>query len=90
MNDAQSRLTLAIAATALLWAGTALAGATDAEKCEAAKLKEAGKYALCRMKAESKAVAEGSKSRFFTNLHASLAPCMRSIPESSHSTLRGP
>lgn len=39
----------------LLIAGPGWA-ASDAEKCEAAKLKEAGKYHYCRMKAESKAV----------------------------------
>ncbi len=40
----------------MLWAGMALAGPTDADKCEADKLKRAGKYAFCRMKAEGKAV----------------------------------
>jgi len=39
--------------------GIAAAGPTDAEKCEADKLKRAGKYAFCRMKAESKAVKTG-------------------------------
>jgi hypothetical protein len=33
--------------------------ASYADKCEAAKLKEAGKYHYCRMKAESKAVKKG-------------------------------
>lgn len=42
----------------LLIAGPA--GAVDpAAKCEAAKLKEAGKYGLCRLKAESRAVKKG-------------------------------
>ena len=33
---------------------------TAAEKCESAKLKEAGKYGFCRLKAEAKAVKTGS------------------------------
>lgn len=33
---------------------------TDAEKCEAAKNKIAGKYAFCRQKAEAKAIKTGS------------------------------
>jgi len=45
--------------TMLLQAGVAAAGPTDAQKCEADKLKRAGKYAFCRMKAESKAVKKG-------------------------------
>jgi hypothetical protein len=36
-----------------------VAAATDAEKCEAAKLKIAGKYSFCRLKAEAKAVKTG-------------------------------
>ncbi len=47
----------ALAAAALL-AMPAL-GLTAAEKCEAGKLKEGGKYAFCRMKAEAKAVKTG-------------------------------
>ncbi|MBC8291836.1 MAG: YHYH protein [Proteobacteria bacterium] len=35
-------------------------GASSAEKCEAYKLKAAGKYALCVLKAESKAVSRGT------------------------------
>ena len=58
MDKTRCGVTLAVAAMALLWAGTALA-ATDAEKCAAYKLKDAGKYASCRMKAESKAVKMG-------------------------------
>ena len=41
-------------------------------------------------KAESKASFEGSKSTFLQNWAASLAPASRSMPESSHSTERGP
>jgi hypothetical protein len=40
-------------------AATAAYGLTGAEKCESAKLKEAGKYAACRLKAESKAAKTG-------------------------------
>ncbi len=39
--------------------GTAIAGPTGAEKCEAAKNKEAGKYALCRGKTKAKAIKKG-------------------------------
>ena len=59
MEKTRCGVTLVAAAMALLWAGTALAAPTDAEKCEAYKLKHSGKYALCRMKAESKAVKRG-------------------------------
>ena len=39
---------------------------------------------------ESKAICDGSKLIFLTNSSASFAPCSRSIPQSSHSTDRGP
>ena len=63
MDNVGRGLTVAIAGMALLWAGTALA-ATDAEKCEAYKLKHAGKYGFCRMKAESKAVKRSEPADF--------------------------
>jgi hypothetical protein len=47
------------AALVSLYGATALAGPTDAQKCEAAKNKTAGKYAFCRQKAEAKAVKKG-------------------------------
>ena len=40
--------------------------------------------------ASSKTIGEGSKSTFLTNSQASLAPCSRFIPVSSHSTDNGP
>src|SRR5688572_1720374 len=43
-----------------------------------------------RSNCASNAIALGLKSIFFTNAHASVAPCSRSILESSHSTLSGP
>ncbi len=49
---------LAMLVATLLLAGGA-AAVTDAEKCEAAKLKTAGKYSFCRQKAEAKAVKTG-------------------------------
>jgi len=53
-------LTLGLAlAINLLAVGTAAAGPTAAEKCSAAKIKEAGKYGFCRLKAESKAIKKG-------------------------------
>src|SRR5690625_5079690 len=42
------------------------------------------------LKAASNAAAGGSKAKVFTNLIASGAPIMRSMPASSHSTERGP
>ena len=45
-----------IGAVTVLWTAVALAGATPAEKCEAAKLNAAGKYGACRLGAEKKAV----------------------------------
>ncbi len=54
------RGTMVVAAgLAMLWAGMALARPTDADKCEADKMKRAGKYAFCRMKAEANAVKKG-------------------------------
>ena len=50
---------ITIGAIVLIWAGPAL-GATDAQKCEATKLKVAGKYNFCRLKAEAKAVKTGN------------------------------
>jgi hypothetical protein len=44
----------------LVFAGSAAAGPTNAEKCEAEKLKRTGKYAYCRMRADSKAVKNGT------------------------------
>jgi hypothetical protein len=49
---------IVIGAMMLAWAGPA-AGATDAEKCEAAKNKIAGKHAFCRQKAEAKSIKTG-------------------------------
>lgn len=48
-----------LVAAALLSAAVA-AALTPADKCESSKLKEAGKYGFCRMKAEAKAVKTGS------------------------------
>jgi hypothetical protein len=49
----------------LVWAGP-VAAVTDAEKCEAAKLKVAGKYNFCRLKAEAKAVKTGDPVDYTT------------------------
>jgi Protein of unknown function (DUF1566) len=46
-----------LAATLAL--ASAASGLTAAEKCESAKLKEAGKYGFCRMRAEAKAAKTG-------------------------------
>jgi len=51
-------LALTVAAVTALVAGTALA-ADPAVKCESGKLKEAGKYGDCRLKADSKGVKKG-------------------------------
>ena len=53
-------------------------------KCE----EESGNFFFSN--AASNATLLGVKSSFFTNSHASRAPCSRSMPPSSHSTLRGP
>lgn len=49
---------IAILAAVLLTAGAASA-VSPADKCESAKLKEAGKYGFCRLKAAAKAVKAG-------------------------------
>jgi len=49
----------------VVWAVPA-AAATNAEKCEAAKLKVAGKYSSCRLKAEAKAVLTGNAVDYST------------------------
>jgi hypothetical protein len=55
---------LALAGVGLLWGGIALAGPTDAEKCQADKIKRAGWYNFCRMKAESKGVKKSEAPDF--------------------------
>jgi hypothetical protein len=61
--------------TALMVAGGAYA-ASPAAKCQAAKLKTAGKYSFCRMKAEAKAVKKGATSRLAAaRLAAALDKC---------------
>lgn len=47
-------------AVAMTWAATVALAITPAEKCEADKLKRAGKYSFCRLKAESKAIKTNS------------------------------
>ena len=49
-----------VGAVTVLWTAVALAAATPAEKCEAAKLSAAGKYSACRLGAEKKAVLSGA------------------------------
>ena len=58
MKSMNRLVVLGLAGLGLLWAG-GVGAATDAEKCEGAKLKEAGKYGFCRLKAEMKAVLGG-------------------------------
>jgi hypothetical protein len=57
--------------TVLLWSGAALA-IDPAIRCEAAKLKAAGKYAACRLQAEAKA-ARGLDDPNFDDCDAKLA-----------------
>jgi hypothetical protein len=54
----------AAACATLLWAGTALATATPAQKCQAAKNKAAGKYALCRGNAEATLAKTGDTTKY--------------------------
>jgi hypothetical protein len=51
-----------LGASALLWAGVALAAKDPAAKCESGKLKEAGQFANCLLKAESKAARKGGSA----------------------------
>lgn len=57
---------IALTALSILIVPISLAGAapTDAEKCESGKLKEAGKYGFCRLKAESKGVKKAQAPDF--------------------------
>ncbi|HYC55212.1 MAG TPA: DUF1554 domain-containing protein [Candidatus Binatia bacterium] len=52
------RISYVAAAAIMLCAGSA-AAATDAQKCAAAKMKTAGKYAACRLGADAKAQSSG-------------------------------
>jgi hypothetical protein len=49
---------------AVAWAEPVLAGPTPAQKCESTKLKHAGKYDFCRMKADSKAVKKAEAADY--------------------------
>ncbi len=46
----------------------ALAGPTDAEKCESDKLKRAGKHGFCQMKAQAKFVKTGNATKLVSDL----------------------
>ena len=56
----RARLWAAGAAVVWLAAGAAWAKLSPEEKCEVAKNQAAGKYALCRQKAEAKAIKQGA------------------------------
>ena len=62
----------ALTATALVAADLALAAPTAEQKCEAAKIKAAGSYSFCRMKAEAQ-VAERGGVPDFSNCDDNLA-----------------
>ncbi len=59
---------LALLATSV----TAAAALTDAEKCSTQKMRVAGKYVFCRMKAEAKAIKKGAPADF-TNCDSKFA-----------------
>lgn len=59
---------LAVGALVLLQGAMAQAGPTNAEKCEADKLKRAGKHAFCQMKAQSKFVKKGDAFKLSSDL----------------------
>ena len=63
MRVSRFYLQIGLAAAVLLWARFSSA-ATDAEKCQADKLKRAGQYAACRLKAQSKALKTGEPVDF--------------------------
>ncbi len=54
--------------SALLAGVAAAAGPTDAQKCEADKLRRTAKYAFCRMKAESKFAKKGDSAKLTSDL----------------------
>lgn len=56
----QSRSVGAAALTAILLMAGAAAALSAADRCESGKLTVAGKYGLCRLKAESKAVKQSA------------------------------
>lgn len=55
---------VALLACCLFVGATAAQAITPEDKCEAKKLKEAGKYGFCRLKAESKGVKRGESPDF--------------------------
>jgi len=57
-------LAMSLIVGATMVASQAAFALSDADKCVAAKQKEAGKYVFCRMKAESKAVKKGTTPDF--------------------------
>jgi len=59
-----SMATIAAAVAAATLQAPAAWGLSAADKCEAAKLKATGKYGLCRLAAEAKAVKTGSAADF--------------------------
>jgi hypothetical protein len=59
MTRTQRGAWTAMAAALVLASGTQARAISDADKCEAAKNKIAGKYAFCREKAEAKAIKTG-------------------------------
>ncbi len=63
-----SRATGMVMLSALLSTGSAAAGPTDAEKCEADKLRRAGTHAFCQMKAQSKFVSRGDAAKLASDL----------------------
>lgn len=60
------RLTVSSCVLTLIATAEAVLAATDAEKCEVAKNKIAGKYAFCRQSAEAKAIKTGTAPDYAT------------------------
>ena len=60
------RLTVSMCAVALAVWATGASAISDAQKCEAAKNKIAGKYAFCRQKAQAKAIKSGDPVDYST------------------------
>jgi len=68
MRDTSRTGQALIVLSALLFAGSAAAGTTSAQRCEADKVKTTGKHESCQMKAHSKFVRTGDAAKLTSSL----------------------